>query len=150
MRHALALSLAFLFFLFPAVPAEGSDFIEAVKGGDTKFVKAALAKESSLIHATDTQGFMSLHWAGIRAHWDLFFSLLEHKPDVNAIGGDGGTPLHWACHHDNAEAIERPTPIKLDEIGYNDYVGAYDLGQSYECKVWIEGDRLLFMEFAAD
>ena len=36
----------------------------------------------------------------------LTAQLLAAGADPNAIGADRGTPLHWACHHDNAQAIE--------------------------------------------
>jgi predicted alpha/beta superfamily hydrolase len=41
----------------------------------------------------------------MRARWDVAGLLLEHAPDVNAIGDDGGSPLNWAAHHDNVEFI---------------------------------------------
>jgi len=88
-------------------PLSSVDIVTAAKNRDLEAVKLILSNNLKKIHDVDDSGYTALHWAGIRAHWEIFKHLIKYKPDVNAVGADGGTPVHWACHHD------RPDMVKL-------------------------------------
>jgi hypothetical protein len=42
----------------------------------------------------------------MRAHWDTAKYLIKKGADLNVVGGDGGTQINWAAHHDNVEIIK--------------------------------------------
>jgi ankyrin repeat protein len=94
-----------LCLLFLSSLAYGGEIVEAAKNGDLESVRSILAEDPSAVRATDEARYTPLHWASMRAHWDVAALLLEHGPDVNVVGEDGGSPLNWAAHHDNPEFI---------------------------------------------
>jgi ankyrin repeat protein len=96
-----------VFFVFMSVEALAEPIVEAAKKGDLQTVKTILIQDSSKLNATDEDHYTALHWACMRAHWDVAGYLIEKGADVNAIGGDGGTPINWASHHDNVEIVKR-------------------------------------------
>jgi ankyrin repeat protein len=96
-----------LCLLLLSTPAHTADIVEAAKQGDLETVRSILAENPSAIRATDESRYTALHWAAMRAHWDVATLLLEYDPDVNAAGEDGGSPLNWAAHHDNVEFVGR-------------------------------------------
>jgi hypothetical protein len=42
----------------------------------------------------------------MRARWDVAKYLIELGADLNVVGGDGGTQINWAVHHDNVDIIK--------------------------------------------
>ena len=78
------------------LPAFPLDIIESAKRGDENAARKLLDQDPGLATARDEHDFTPLHWAGIRGHWHIFRELLEAGAPVNAVGGDGGSPLHWA------------------------------------------------------
>jgi len=86
--------------------ASGESIVEAAKKGDLQTVKTILSKEPSKLDATDKNNYTSLHWACMRAHWDVVKYLIERGADLNVVGGDGGTQINWAVHHDNVPIIK--------------------------------------------
>lgn len=95
-----------LLFLFSAAAASEEAIIEAAKRGDLDVVKAILAREPSKLNATDAEHYTALHWACMRANWDVARYLIDAGAALNVPGDDGGTPLNWAVHHDNVEMIK--------------------------------------------
>lgn len=85
--------------------AHGRDIIDASKEGALEEVQSILARKPEAVRATDESKYTPLHWAAIRAHWEVADLLLNHGADVNATGEDGGSPLNWAAHHDNPEFV---------------------------------------------
>ncbi len=88
-----------------SILAAEEPIIEAAKIGDLETVKTILAGKPSKLNALDEGKYTPLHWACIRAHWDVAEYLIEKGADVNVQGGDGGTPLNWAVHHDHVEIV---------------------------------------------
>ena len=86
--------------------ATKEDIVEAAKNGDFQTVKTILDKDPSKLNVTDEEKYTSLHWACIRAHWDIARYLINKGADLNVVGGDGGTPINWAVHHDSVEIIK--------------------------------------------
>jgi hypothetical protein len=95
-----------LFVLHITVVALPETIVEGAKNGDLQTVKRILAQDPSKLNATDEEHYTPLHWACIRAHWDVAEYLIAKGADLNVIGGDGGTQINWAVHHDNVEIIE--------------------------------------------
>jgi len=91
---------------FISLMADDEGIVEAARNGNFETVQAILARDSSQLGATDDDGYTPLHWACMRAHWDIARYLIERGADVNAVGGDGGTPVNWAAHHDNVGIIQ--------------------------------------------
>jgi ankyrin repeat protein len=118
--RALAIS-AVLCLLSLSTLAHSGDVVEAAKNGDLETVRSILTKNPSAIHVTDDSKYTALHWATMRAHWDVVGLLLEHAPDVNAIGEDGGGPLNWAAHHDNVEFIGTMLDKGADPVARNQW-----------------------------
>jgi hypothetical protein len=87
--------------------ASAETIVEAAKRGDLQTVKSILTQDPSKLNAADEDHYTPLHWACMRAHWDVAEYLIEEGADLNVIGGDGGAPLNWAAHHDNVEIIEQ-------------------------------------------
>jgi hypothetical protein len=96
-----------LIVLHLAVAASVKTIVEAAKNGDLQAVKTLLAQDPSMLNVTDEAKYTPLHWACIRAHWDIAEYLIEKGADLNVVGGDGGTQINWAAHHDNVEIIKR-------------------------------------------
>ena len=85
--------------------ASVESIVEAAKNGDFQTVKTILAEDLSKLNATDQGKYTSLHWACMRAHWDIAEYLIKKGADLNVVGGDGGTQINWAVHHDNVDII---------------------------------------------
>jgi ankyrin repeat protein len=85
---------------------ETEPVVEAAKNGDLETVRTILARDPSKLDATDENKYTALHWACMRAHWDVVKYLIEEGADLNVVGGDGGTQINWAVHHDNVDIIK--------------------------------------------
>jgi ankyrin repeat protein len=92
-------------FIHLVIMASGEEIVEAAKRGDLQAVKAILSNDPSKLNALDEEKYTPLHWACMRAHWDVAEYLIEQGADLNIQGGDGGTPLQWAAHHDNVDIV---------------------------------------------
>ena len=101
----LAMSLALSPLGPPAVQSESMDIFDAARQGRLDRVQAILESNPEEVNARDESRYTALHWAAIRAQWEVFQFLVESGSDPNAVGGDGGTPLHWAAHHDRADMV---------------------------------------------
>lgn len=104
MKKMILLAVFIVLHLPLVVSAEA--IVEAAKNGDLQTVKSILEQDPSKLNATDEDHYSALHWACMRAHWDVAEYLIEKGADVNPIGGDGGTPLNWAVHHDNVDIVK--------------------------------------------
>jgi len=98
--------LAMFIVLHLTFVASAETVVEAAKRGDLQAVKTILAQDPSKLNATDEDHYTPLHWACMRAHWDVVEYLIEKGADLNVIGGDGGAPLNWAAHHDNVKIVK--------------------------------------------
>ena len=101
----LAVTLALSPLGHPAGQSESMDIFEAARQGRLDRVQAILGSDPEEVSARDESCYTALHWAAIRAKWEVFQLLVEAGADPNAVGGDGGTPLHWAAHHDRADMV---------------------------------------------
>lgn len=99
--------LATVIFLFGFFAAFAETVVDAAKNGDLQTVKTILDQDSTKLNATDENKYTALHWACMRAHWDVAEYLIDKGADLNVVGGDGGTQINWAVHHDNVEIVER-------------------------------------------
>lgn len=97
---------AMLIILKMTIIASAETIVEAAKNGDLQTVKTILAKDPSKLNATDDSKYTALHWACMRAHWEVAKYLIEKGADLNVAGGDEGTQINWAVHHDNVEIIK--------------------------------------------
>ncbi|MDH5604671.1 MAG: ankyrin repeat domain-containing protein, partial [Cyclobacteriaceae bacterium] len=97
---------AVLIMVHMTIIASAEPIVEAAKNGDLQTVKMILAKDPTKLNSTDKSKYTALHWACIRAHWDVAKFLIEKGADLNVVGGDGGTQINWAVHHDNVEIIK--------------------------------------------
>ncbi len=97
---------AALIILKMTIIASTEPIVEAAKNGDLQTVKAILAQDPSKLDSTDENHYTPLHWACMRAHWDVAEYLIETGADLNVVGGDGGTQINWAVHHDNVEIVK--------------------------------------------
>jgi hypothetical protein len=95
-----------LLVLCAAVTVSAEQIVDAAKYGLLPTVRVILEQDSLKLNATDEDSYTPLHWACMRAHWDVAAYLIEQGADLNAVGGDGGTPINWAAHHDNVGIIE--------------------------------------------
>jgi hypothetical protein len=100
------LFLIILVTLCTFLVASDEMIVEAAKNGDLQTVKTILAKDPSKLNATDDSKYTALHWACMRAHWDVAKYLIEKGADLNVAGEDEGTQINWAVHHDNVEIIK--------------------------------------------
>ena len=103
MKRTLFLTILFTQVVFCI--ASVNPMVEAAKTGDLQAVRTLLAEDPSKLNATDQDNFTALHWACMRAHWDIAEYLILKGADLNVVGGDGGTQINWAVHHDNVEII---------------------------------------------
>lgn len=97
---------ALLLILQMTVTVSAEQIVEAAKNGDLSIIEMILAQDTSKLNTTDEDNYTPLHWACMRAHWDVAKYLIEKGADLNVVGGDGGTPINWAVHHDNVEIIK--------------------------------------------
>lgn len=98
--------LSVLVLVHLTVMASAEQIVDAAKNGDLKTVKAILSQNPEKLNALDEGKYTPLHWACMRAHWDVAQYLIEQGADLNIQGGDGGSPLQWATHHDNVEIVK--------------------------------------------
>lgn len=104
MKRSLFFVWPFIFVLSSVALAE--PIVDAAKKGDLQAVQSILTRDPSKLNATDGDHYTALHWACMRAQWDVAWYLIEKGADLNVIGGDGGTPLNWVVHHDNVEIVK--------------------------------------------
>ncbi len=83
-----------------------SEIVTAAMNGDLEKIKAILSSDTSKLNDLDEYKYTAAHWAGMRAHWDVMEYLIKQGADMNIVGGDGGTPINWAVHHDNRRIIK--------------------------------------------
>jgi len=95
-----------LFILHMTLGASMETIVEAAKNGDLQTVETIISEDPSKLNATDEDNYSPLHWACMRAHWDVAKFLIDKGADLNVVGGDGGTQINWAVHHDNMEIIK--------------------------------------------
>jgi hypothetical protein len=82
------------------------DIIDAASRGDDHAVRKLLEKDHTLAREKDFLGYTPLDWAAVRGHWIIFRHLLDAEAPVNNIAGDGGTPMHRVCHHDQPDMLQ--------------------------------------------
>jgi hypothetical protein len=104
MKKAIFFTILALLFIQSMAAAE--PIVEAAKNGDLQAVKNILENDPTKLDAKDEDGYTALHWACMRAHWDITKYLIEKGADLNVIGGDSGTQINWAVHHDNVAIIK--------------------------------------------
>ena len=104
MKRMFLSAMLVVFHMSVTVSAE--PLVEAAGNGDLEAVKSILAEDPSALNTLDEDDYTALHWACIRAHWDVAEYLIGKGANLNVQGGDGGTPLNWAVHHDNAEIVK--------------------------------------------
>ncbi|MCJ7579477.1 MAG: ankyrin repeat domain-containing protein [Candidatus Aminicenantes bacterium] len=98
--------IAIFIFQFTFLFASTEQVVEAAKNGDFLTVKTILEKDPTKLNVKDEDGYTALHWANMRAHWDIAEYLIDRGADLNVVGGDGGTQINWAVHHDNVDIIK--------------------------------------------
>lgn len=107
--HASAITAAALLSLAAQAPLTspltGQDIIQAAKAGRIDLVQEMVSVDPDLIQVVDESGYTALRWAGIRGYGEAARFLAKAGSDPNSVGADGGTPLHGAAHHDNAEMM---------------------------------------------
>jgi 26S proteasome non-ATPase regulatory subunit 10 len=101
-----AVLLAIVLILHTTLTASAEQIVDAAKDGDLPTIRNVLAEDPSKLNATDEDSYTALHWACMRARWDVARYLIEQGADLNAVGGDGGTPINWCVHHDNVEIVK--------------------------------------------
>jgi ankyrin repeat protein len=98
--------IVILLFVFRAsLSASVEPIVEAAKKGDLRTVKTILEKDPAKLNAVDEEKYTALHWACMRAQWEIAKYLIEKGADLNIKGGDGAPPITWAAHHDNVEIV---------------------------------------------
>jgi hypothetical protein len=83
-----------------------TDLVDSAKRGDYHAVHFLIEGGVDL-EQTDPMNYTALRWAAIRGHWRILSELVAAGASANAIGWDGGSPLHGACHHDNVAAVRQ-------------------------------------------
>ena len=104
MKKTIVLTVLALLCTLSIATAE--PIVEAAKNGDFQSVKNILGNDPTKLDSKDEEGYTALHWACMRAHWDIAEYLIEKGADLNVVGGDGGTQINWAVHHDNVDIIK--------------------------------------------
>jgi len=104
MKKTILFTILVLMFTLSIAAAE--PIVEAAKNGDFQAVKNILENDPSKLDVKNEDGYTALHWACMRAHWDVVKYLIEKGADLNVVGGDGGTQINWAVHHDNVDIIK--------------------------------------------
>lgn len=105
------LGKTFLFFLLASAVnvcltfAQPYGMIDAARRGDDHAVRKLLEKDASLTREKDELGYTALDWAAVRGHWVIVRMLVAAGAPVNNIAGDGGTPMHRVCHHDQPDIV---------------------------------------------
>jgi hypothetical protein len=101
--------ILFLILFIPQIFAGNlfsQTILEEAKKGNLKEIQMILQRDRSKLYSTDEVGYTPLHYALIRAKWDVALFLINEGSNVNTKGTEGGTPLHCAANHDNTEIIE--------------------------------------------
>jgi ankyrin repeat protein len=80
---------------FPLASGTEAIIADAAKG-DAAAVETELRRNSALARASNDTGDTPLHQASRNGHIDVVRTLLAAGADVNAVRGDGYTPLHCA------------------------------------------------------
>lgn len=73
------LVLFVLFVVHLIITASAEEIVEAAKKGDMETVKAILARDPAKLNALDEDKYTSLHWACMRAHWDVAKYLIDQE-----------------------------------------------------------------------
>lgn len=79
---------AVLILVHLTIIALAEPIVEAAKNGDLLAVKTILANDPSKLNATDENKYTALHWAGMRAHWDVAEFLIEKGAKLNIWNED--------------------------------------------------------------
>jgi ankyrin repeat protein len=103
MRYTLAAVLVLVFST--SIHAVPSDIHEAARAGDMEAIRNILSSDPQQLNALDKVKFTPLDWACTRAQWDVARYLIEAGADVKAVGFDGGSAMHRACHYDKPEFV---------------------------------------------
>jgi uncharacterized protein len=85
--------------------------------GNVRAVEKAILADPQLVHDRDDLRNTPLHTACWAKQIGILGTLLAFKPDVNAIGAYGRTPLHYAVHE--GETISVPIVSVLLANGAN-------------------------------
>jgi hypothetical protein len=85
--------------------AVADDIFAAARRGDGFAVRHYLRKFPGSASSVDGFRYTALHWAAVRGEWEPFAILVQAGAPVNALGWDGGTPLHLAAHFDRPDMI---------------------------------------------
>src|SRR5688572_4543187 len=83
-----------------------SQFLEAVKRGDTKAVADLLCRRHELVRFADGYGKRGLHWAAEFDQVEVAQLLLDAGADIEATTSWGATPLDWAATMGSAKVAE--------------------------------------------
>ncbi|CAK9067749.1 unnamed protein product [Durusdinium trenchii] len=115
-RVAMAIRITLLLLL----PLAGASLLEAVKKGDLKDVKKALASEASEINEQDENGMTPLMRAGNKNSTEMVKAILAKNPDLNLVkkalafeaseineqDENGVTPLMRAANKNSTEMVK--------------------------------------------
>lgn len=71
---------------------------ELVERGDVRGVAQALRTDRSLVAGTTDEGDTALHIACWQKQLAIVAVIVAYRPDLNARGAYGRTPLHYAVH----------------------------------------------------
>lgn len=82
-------------------------FYDAATMGDHVTIRAMLAKEPKLAHASDENGFTALHGVAGQDEPELAELLVKSGADVSAKNDMGMTPLHIAQYASIVEVLVR-------------------------------------------
>lgn len=83
-----------------------SQFLEAVKRGDTQTVAELLRSRHELVRFADEYGKTGLHWAAEVDQVEVAQLLLDAGADIEATTSWGATPLDWAATMGSARVAE--------------------------------------------
>ena len=83
-----------------------SQFLEALKRGDTQAVADLLRSRSELLRFADEHGKSGLHWAAEVDQVEVAQLLLNEGADIEATTSWGATPLEWAATMGSARVAE--------------------------------------------
>ncbi|MCP4547599.1 MAG: hypothetical protein GY835_14160 [bacterium] len=83
------------------------DIVDAAKRGDMHAVRKHLEGNPELAQSCDAMNYTALDWACTRGHWRIVDNLIAAGAPLDHVGGDGGTCMHKACHHEAPEMIRK-------------------------------------------
>ena len=87
-------------------PPQVTQFLEAVKSGDTTSAAQALTLDKRLIHAKDSIGQSAVHWAAKRNDVAMVKLLKAAGGDLNAVDIALRTPLMLAARKDYSDIVQ--------------------------------------------